>query len=124
MTPPRTDGHLAPLVLLGVALAVACVASTWASGAPDGLEHVAATMGFAGSARDSIAASSPLADYAVGSVPGWVSTAVAGAVGCGLVFGAAYSVSRLASRARSDRAASLHLREDGVAPTDRPGVDG
>ena len=51
-TPPSLIGLLVSAVLAGVA-------SFYASGRPDGLEHVAATLGFGSTARDSAAAGSP-----------------------------------------------------------------
>jgi hypothetical protein len=51
-----------------VALLVAGVGSWYASGSPDGLEWAAEESGFSDTARDSAAASSPLADYAVAGV--------------------------------------------------------
>jgi hypothetical protein len=48
---------------LVVVLLLAGVASYYASSHPDGLERVAEQTGFLGSAEDSAAADSPLADY-------------------------------------------------------------
>lgn len=53
--------------LLASAL-LAGVVSFYASGHPDGLEHVAGALGFDSTARDSATAGSPLADYAVSEV--------------------------------------------------------
>ena len=80
------------LVTVGlvVSLVVAGVVSYFASAHPDGLEHVAARLGFDTSARDSAAAGSPLADYAVRGVDGPVSGGLAGVLGIlavGLVMG-------------------------------------
>ncbi len=71
------------LAIGGVAtLVVAGAASLLASTNPDGLEHIAASMGFGTAARDSAAAGSPLADYAVSGLANpWVSGGVAGVVG-------------------------------------------
>ena len=75
-----------PTTLL-FALVVAGVVSSFASGHPDGLEHVAGTVGFLGSARDSIAAGGPLADYVVvGFGEGRLSAGLAGVVGCLMTF--------------------------------------
>jgi hypothetical protein len=62
----RTTGFL--LVGLLVALLVAGVGSHYASSHPDGLEWSAEQEGFLDTARDSGAAASPLADYAVEGV--------------------------------------------------------
>lgn len=71
------------LAIGGVAtLVVAGAVSLLASANPDGLEYVAESMGFVGAARDSAAAGSPLADYAVSGLANpWVSGAVAGVAG-------------------------------------------
>ncbi|HSO65598.1 MAG TPA: PDGLE domain-containing protein [Ornithinibacter sp.] len=58
------------LVVVGllVSALLAGVVSFYASGHPDGLEHVAGALGFDSTARDSATAGSPLADYAVAEV--------------------------------------------------------
>jgi hypothetical protein len=58
------------IVVIGllVSAVVAGVLSFYASGHPDGLTHVAESLGVAGTARDSAMAGSPLADYAVSGV--------------------------------------------------------
>jgi cobalt/nickel transport protein len=67
----------AALVLLGVFVA---------SSLPDGLEHVAATLGFAGHAFRR-PAWSPFADYGAPFVKGsWLAQATAGIVGVGLIW--------------------------------------
>jgi cobalt/nickel transport protein len=60
------------IVVVGllVSALLAGVVSFYASSHPDGLEHVAGTLGFAASARDSATAGSPLAGYAVEDVGG------------------------------------------------------
>jgi hypothetical protein len=50
------------------ALALAGVASYYASSSPDGLEKVAEDQGFLEKAKDSAVANSPLADYGVSGV--------------------------------------------------------
>jgi hypothetical protein len=65
-TSRRTTGFL--LVGLLVALLIAGAGSYYASSHPDGLEWSAEQEGFLDSARDSGAAESPLADYAVEGV--------------------------------------------------------
>lgn len=97
----RASGGIVGLLVL--ALFVACVASAAASTAPDGMAFVAETAGFASSARDSVAAASPLAEYAVPNLPATASTAIVGAVGCSLVFGVAMVASRAASVFRRSR---------------------
>ncbi|MFV0460497.1 MAG: energy-coupling factor ABC transporter permease [Actinomycetales bacterium] len=61
-------------------LIVAGGLSLVASASPDGLEHVAATLGFDSAARDSASAGSPLADYTVAGLGTW-STPLAGILG-------------------------------------------
>ena len=71
---------------LAVSLIVAAVVSAWASAHPDGLEHVAQTLGFAGSAQDSVASGSPLADYsAPGVEDARLSGGLAGVLGVAVV---------------------------------------
>ena len=67
--------------IVATAVLVAAGFSLAASAHPDGLEHVAQTLGFAGLGVDSFTAASPLADYTVFGVDAWYGTAVAGAVG-------------------------------------------
>lgn len=66
---------------IAISLVIAAVLSWFASGHPDGLEHVAETLGFDGTARDSATADSPLADYAASGVAGPLSGGLAGVVG-------------------------------------------
>lgn len=81
------------------ALVIACVVSLWASSNPDGLEFVAESTGFIGSAEDSVTAGSPLADYGVAFVDNpWLSVALAGAIGCAVTFGFAWLIGRAAKR--------------------------
>jgi cobalt/nickel transport protein len=74
------------LVGLVASLIVAAVVSAWASAHPDGLEHVAQTLGFAGSAQDSVTSGSPLADYsAPGVEDARLSGGLAGVLGVAVV---------------------------------------
>ena len=70
------------------AFAGAAGLSLLASSAPDGLERVAADLGFAVTGPGSILAGAPLADYAVAGLPGPLSASVAGVLGlaatCGI----------------------------------------
>jgi len=67
----------AALVLLGVLVA---------SSLPDGLEHVAESLGFAGRASQG-AAWSPFADYEAAFVEGsWLAQVTAGIAGVGLIW--------------------------------------
>jgi hypothetical protein len=72
---------------LVVALAVAGVASFYASSKPDGLEKVASDEGFLESADDHALADSPLADYDVDGVDdARLSVGLAGVIGVALTF--------------------------------------
>ncbi len=70
------------LAFLGVALVIAAVISFYASSHPDGLEFVAGATGFLDTAKESVTANSPLADYGVAGVENArLSGGVAGVVG-------------------------------------------
>jgi cobalt/nickel transport protein len=69
-----------------VALVLAGGISYFASGSPDGLNRVAEDHGFDDTARDSVTAGSPLADYGVAGVDNPVlSGALAGVAGVVIV---------------------------------------
>jgi hypothetical protein len=79
------------LIAAGLAVFVAPFVCPW----PDGLESVARRLGFEGQA-ESPAVPAPMADYqlpGVGSAT--TATMVAGLIGTGLAFGAAYGLARL-----------------------------
>ena len=82
------------VAILVLSLLVAGVLSVYASSHPDGLEHVAAGLGFASSEQTSAASGSPLAGYTVqgvadarlsGGLAGVLGTLVVGLVMTGLV---------------------------------------
>ena len=101
-TPPRTRTRTFVLLGLAVALLIAGVGSYYASSAPDGLESTAAEQGF-DTARDSAAADSPLADYAVAGVDdGRLSGGLAGVVGVVLVLLLAGGLTLLVRRRTAD----------------------
>ncbi|MCZ2822034.1 PDGLE domain-containing protein [Modestobacter sp. VKM Ac-2977] len=88
-------------VLIGVvvALLIAGVGSWYASSAPDGLEATAEEQGFGSTARDSAAAESPLADYAVAGIgDDRLSGGLAGVVGVLLVLALAGGLTLLVRR--------------------------
>lgn len=96
-TRPKISTRAFTLWALGIALVIATVVSIWASSNPDGLEFVAAVLGFDASAADSATAGSPLADYAVAGLEGsWLSILIVGVVGCAITFGLAWGLGRLA----------------------------
>ncbi len=84
------------LVVTGLVVSalIAGVLSFYASGHPDGLTHVAESLGFSGTARRSATSGSPLAGYAVsgvhdarlsGGLAGLLGIAVVGLAMTGLV---------------------------------------
>lgn len=76
----RGSGFL--LGFLVVALLLAGVVSSFASGSPDGLEKVGIDTGFGDTARDHDLAGSPFADYAFTGVESeFLATAISGVVG-------------------------------------------
>jgi cobalt/nickel transport system permease protein len=80
------------LISLGLALFVSPFASPW----PDGLERVAAKLGFAHRALARPLIHSPIPDYAMpGISSAGVATAVAGVVGIIVVFGMAVVLARM-----------------------------
>lgn len=92
------------LVLTGLAVSIllAVVVSLFASASPDGLEHVAETLGFAETAEESAVADSPLADYGTAGVEHtWLSTAIAGVVGLVLTGVVAFGLMRWLARPSS-----------------------
>jgi cobalt/nickel transport system permease protein len=78
---------------LGLALAVAAFVSPFASALPDGLEHTAAQLGFAG--RATAYAPSPFPDYAMPLLrSSGIATAMAGIVGTLVTAALAWVISR------------------------------
>jgi cobalt/nickel transport protein len=103
-SPTRRRVSTRTLVLAGlvVSLVVAVVLSLFASASPDGLEHVAETLGFADAAEDSAVAGSPVADYETSGVADeWLSRAVAAVTGLVLTGLVAFGLMRLLARPRS-----------------------
>lgn len=94
------------LVLAGllVALVLAGGVSYYASSSPDGLEHVAESLGFGGTAQEHASTGSPLADYSTSGVENArLSGGLAGVIGVAvtglLAFALMYAVRRRGSRA-------------------------
>lgn len=98
--------HSTALVGLGVAAILAGGVSLLASGAPDGLERVALSLGFAGSATDSFVAGSPLAEYALVGTGLW-GNSVAGLAGVVLTLGLTLLVMGVSVRSRARRPVPL-----------------
>lgn len=86
---------------LGVCLLLAAALSFWASGHPDGLEHVAESLGFADAAGDHGASDSPFAGYGTKGVDGgFLSGGLAGVVGVLLTGALMWLVLRFVVRRR------------------------
>lgn len=101
--PPRVSTRAFTIGALITAALLACVASLWASAQPDGLEFVAESSGFLGTAQDGVAAAGPFAGYGAVFVSNpWLSVATAGMIGCTVTFGAAWLVGRVARRRVAD----------------------
>jgi cobalt/nickel transport system permease protein/cobalt/nickel transport protein len=103
------DARTRTFVVIGlaVALLVAGVGSRYASSSPDGLESTAAAQGFGHTARDSAAADSPLADYAVSGVDdGRLAGGLAGVIGVLLVLGLAGGLTLVVRRRPATGAAA------------------
>ena len=87
------------LVFLGLALLIAGVVSFYASSHPDGLEFVAESTGFLETAKDSLVANSPFADYGITGVENArVSGGLAGIVGVLLTLAIAGGLAWLLTR--------------------------
>lgn len=96
---PRVTLRVLVLAGLAVSLIVAAVLASFASEHPDGLEHVASSLGFEHTAEDSAVASSPLADYGTAGIESpWLSTAVSGVVGLLITGLIAFALMRLLAR--------------------------
>ena len=90
------------LIILLAALAVAVFLSPFASSSPDGLERVAEDLGFIEKGEEQVL-KSPIPDYAFPGIENEkVATALAGAAGTLLTFGAVYAVGRGASRKKKE----------------------
>jgi cobalt/nickel transport system permease protein len=107
LTEPRVQprfGELAArgvLIALGLALFVAPFASRW----PDGLERVAATLGFEHRAAATPVLAAPLPDYAIPRVgSAALSTIIAGVAGTLVAFGLAWLLASLLTRPSRTRA--------------------
>jgi cobalt/nickel transport system permease protein len=101
-TPPRRSYAAVAGYGTLIALALALFASPFASHLPDGLEHVAAVLGFARAATPPLAAA-PLPEYALPGLHGSVvATSLAAAIGTVVAFLLAWLLARgLAPRAHA-----------------------
>jgi cobalt/nickel transport system permease protein len=87
------------LIALGISVLVIVAAAIWASADPDGLERVAADLGFIGAGEDPHYEILP--DYTVPGLEGILSTVVAGLLGLAVVLGVALLIGRLLARRRA-----------------------
>ena len=85
----------------GAALLVAALAALFASSDPDGLNRVAAALGFSG--LESQAPIDIFAGYSLPGLHGAASTIAAAIIGVGVVAGLVVALSRLAASRRGDR---------------------
>ena len=98
-TSRRPRGRVLWLFGLGAALLVAGALSFYASASPDGLERVAADLGFAAAGADHPLGSGPLADYQVaGIADGRLAGGLAGVAGSGVVLAVASGLALLLRR--------------------------
>ncbi|GAA4903108.1 PDGLE domain-containing protein [Streptomonospora salina] len=106
------------LVITGltVALLLAGGLSYFASAEPDGLNRVAADLGFARAEQDHALGTGPLADYATtGITAPWLSSAIAGTVGVLAAFTVAWGLFLLVHprRPRADASAEAGEKRPG-----------
>ena len=100
-TAPRRRVSTGRLVVAGLVVCalLAGVVSAWASGHPDGLEHVAESLGFIDTAGEHRSADSPLADYGTAGVDdARLSGGLAGLVGVAVVAVVAFGLMHLLRR--------------------------
>ena len=108
-SPAPTTGRRGPLgrwwwiAGLAVAVVVAVLAASFASGDPDGLDSVAIQQGFEKAGTEP--GFRVLPDYTIPGLDGTASTIVAGVVGIALVFAFVLVLGRLLARRRKERAA-------------------
>ena len=96
--PPEGRPRYAELAAYGllVSLGLAVFVAPFASGWPDGLERVAAALGFQATATRAPLLAAPLPEYVVPGLGSAVSsTVIAGSVGTLVAFGLAYLLARL-----------------------------
>ena len=98
-TAPASNRAWAAMAL-AVCLVIASGVSLLASAHPDGLEFVAAGLGFEGAALDPATAGWPTADYVIAGLGDW-STALAGVLGVALVGLISWGLLALLARQRA-----------------------
>lgn len=98
---------------LAICLVMAGILSYYASASPDGLERVAADLGFDHTAAQSATSGSPLADYALGGNGDRLSVGTAGVIGVLATAALAFALFALLSR-RSTRIRTARTRSHGA----------
>ncbi|HKJ13030.1 MAG TPA: PDGLE domain-containing protein [Ornithinimicrobium sp.] len=89
----RRSRRLVVLAVVLVSLVLAVGVSSFASAHPDGLEYVAAQLGFEDTAGDHATAGSPVADYeATGVEDARLSTGLAGLLGVAVTAAVAFAL--------------------------------
>lgn len=99
--PPAAPGRRPLATALLSALAIGGAVSLAASAHPDGLEFVAASLGFDGAAQDSAVEGSPLADYGVAGLDGALSAGASGVIGVLLTVAVGAALAWIARRRRA-----------------------
>lgn len=95
---------------LAVCLLLAGVLSYYASASPDGLERVAADLGFADSAQQSATSSSPLSDYGISGNYDRFSLGAAGVIGVLATAALAFTLFTAIARANRGKQARSAMR--------------
>jgi cobalt/nickel transport system permease protein len=89
------------LAAIGIIAVIVVAASLWASADPDGLERIAADLGFIDRAQGP--GFQILPDYTIPGLDGFASTIVAGLVGAAVLLVLVLLVGRLVARRRAER---------------------
>jgi len=93
------------LIAVGLALFISPFASKW----PDGLDHVAMQLGFAGHEAKTRMLPAPIADYRMPGVSSAsVATSLAGVVGSAVAFGLGLLLARILVRGEATGAAAVY----------------
>ncbi|KKM11341.1 membrane protein [Clostridiales bacterium PH28_bin88] len=97
------------LIFFLLAVAVATIASPFASSFPDGLERVAEDLGFLSRSEGYELVASPMPDYSIPGIENEIlSTAISGLVGVIITVAAVWGLGRLASNKGNSNIKRLH----------------
>ncbi|HWE01544.1 MAG TPA: energy-coupling factor ABC transporter permease [Tepidisphaeraceae bacterium] len=109
---------------LVIAIGLAVFVSPFASSAPDGLDHVAQSLGFRDHEAAARVIASPLPDYRLpGISSAAIGTALAGAAGTLMVFGVGWTLARVLRSRQTDLNVDLAASVNGAGPTGRDSAD-